>query len=577
MTTTDKTSCRILSILLQAHGVEEVIISPGSRNTPIILALDANKCINKRVVIDERVAAFIALGIAQVTNKPVALVCTSGTALLNYAPAIAEAYYQGIPLIVISADRPMQWIDQDDSQTIRQFDVLGNIVKKSYDIPEFDVSDKEMSWYANRIINDALLTASDRRRGPVHINVQLNQPLSNVISHSINIERKISATTTNISIDDNHLIPIIKEIIDKKVLIIGGFNECNQSLNSYLTKLAQRHNIVVLAETISNIKGPGIYTNIDRIIAPLSDEELKALRPDIVISFGGALVSRYVKQFLRKYQPQRHFSVGYNHTTVDCFKSLTDRVDIKAETFFRILSENDYRTNSVATGINALKAQTYSELWKKYNDISVESHQRYINQSPWSDLKAFAIISDTLNSFNSEIIISLSNGSPIRYFQLFEKMRYSACYCNRGVSGIDGSTSTAIGNIVGFNKYNDDVTAILISGDMSFSYDIGALATQFIPDNFKIIVINNSGGGIFRFIPSTAELPQLEQYFAVNPKINIEKLSEAYDFMHFCANNPNDLSSEIISFLNYKGKAILEIVTPPYVSGEILRKYMSRK
>ena len=585
MTTTDKTSCRILSSLLQAHGVEEVVISPGSRNTPIILALDANKHIRKRVVIDERVAAFVALGIAQTSSRPVAIVCTSGTALLNYAPAVAEAYYQGLPLIVISADRPMQWIDQDDSQTIRQHDALSNIVKKSYDIPEFRADDSEMTWYANRVINDALLEACDRRRGPVHINIQLNQPLSDTIEVNESDERKISSLKTLATIDSSLLEPIISEIRGQKTLIIGGFHGLSNEINQSLRQLSMHDNIVVLTETISNVKGGNIYTNIDRIIAPLSEEELETLRPDIVISFGGALVSRYVKQFLRKCRPLRHFSIGYNHTTVDCFKSLTDRVDIAPETFFSLLVgtvRSNTDTQDKDRTVEKTKMATdevisYASLWKKHNADSLESHERFIAECPWSDLKAFSVVAETLQRSERRHVISLSNGTPIRYFQLFDGMNYSACYCNRGVSGIDGSTSTAIGTTIGIADIITDATSVLITGDMSFSYDIGALATKFIPDNFKIIVLNNSGGGIFRFIPSTARLPQLEQYFAVNPGIKIDKLAEAYDFAHFVADSQEQLEDVIDRFLSHEHKAILEIVTPPDVSGEILRQYMNRK
>ena len=220
---------------------------------------------------------------------------------------------------------------------------------------------------------------------------------------------------------------------------------------------------------------------------------------------------------------------------------------------------------------------SFASLWNKHNTDSLESHERFIAKCPWSDLKAFSVIAKAFQGFENQYVISLSNGTPIRYFQLFDGMTYSACYCNRGVSGIDGSTSTAIGTTIGIADIIPDATSILITGDMSFSYDIGALATQFIPDNFKIIVLNNSGGGIFRFIPSTARLPQLEQYFAVNPGIKIDKLAEAYDFTHFIANSQEQLENVIDRFLSHEHKAILEIVTPPNVSGEVLRQYMNRK
>lgn len=567
MLTTDKKSCSILSDLLSAHGVCDVVISPGSRNTPLILALDANDAIEKRVVIDERSAAFIALGISISKNRPVAVVCTSGTALLNYSPAVAEAYYQGIPLIVISADRPMQWIDQDDSQTIRQFEALGNFVKKSYDIPDFNPDDEEMAWYANRIINDALITASDRRKGPVHINIQLNQPLSNRIEINQSHQRVINSITTTESIANDSFHRLIKGFENSKILIVGGFHSPCDKLSESLNNLASLPNVAVLTETLSNVKGEKILSTIDRIIAPLSKHEISALTPDIAITFGGALVSRYIKQFLRQHPPQRHLSIGHNHTTVDCFKSLTERIEINPDNFFKMLFEEmkDRRIES-----------DYNNAWHRHEKFADESHDTFINRIGWSDLKAFSIITNALKK-TRPYNIALSNGTPVRYIQLFKDLPYNSCFCNRGVSGIDGCTSTAIGLSVGFNNFTESSDFLLITGDMSFSYDIGALATQFIPDNFKIIVINNSGGGIFRFIPTTANLPQVERYFTVKPVLPLRELADAYRFFYAKAENEDELTETIEAFLLSKDKAILEIVTPPEVSGEILRQYMQRK
>lgn len=569
MLNTDKKSCRILSSLLTKHGVCDVIISPGSRNTPLILAVDANGEIRKRVVIDERSAAFIALGLALSSKKPVALICTSGTALLNYAPAVAEAYYQGVPLIIISADRPMQWIDQDDSQTLRQFEALSNFVKKSYDIPDFDETDEEMSWYANRVINDALITATDRRNGPVHINIQLNQPLSKLNNYpEFENQRQIKSIKTLDSIPQSYINELSELVSRSKVLIIGGFVNRNDLLTESLCKLSNHSNIAVLTESITNVGGRPdnkIISTIDRVISPLNEKELLSLSPDVVISFGGALVSRYVKQFLRDNPSKRHISVGYTHTTVDCFKTLSEHIEIEPAKLFSALS--DSLNNS------ELHDMQYSMLWSKYDELADMTHERFINASPWSDLKAFSIIAEVLKGYNNDISIALSNGTPIRYFQLFKGVEYNNCWCNRGVSGIDGCTSTSIGLAVG----NTTDTLLLISGDMSFSYDIGALATKFVTDNFKVIVLNNSGGGIFRFIPSTASLTKVEDYFAVQPVLPIEELANAYDFVYFSADDEHKLLNSLPEFLNCKSKAILNIVTPPEVSGKILRDYMKRK
>ncbi|MDE7351068.1 MAG: 2-succinyl-5-enolpyruvyl-6-hydroxy-3-cyclohexene-1-carboxylic-acid synthase, partial [Muribaculaceae bacterium] len=186
MINTSNVYCRQIVELIRAHGVQTAYCSPGSRNAPLILAMEACGEIKKRVVIDERSAAFQAYGCALVERCPVALVCTSGTAVLDYAPAVAEAYYSGVPLIVVSADRPSEWIDQDDSQTIRQFGVLRNIVKGSYDvraIPEGSGMEytSRMRWNINRTVNEAMLKALEGKPGPVHINVQLSDPLGEML------------------------------------------------------------------------------------------------------------------------------------------------------------------------------------------------------------------------------------------------------------------------------------------------------------------------------------------------------------------------------------------------------------
>ncbi len=186
MQDTDKNFCSILFDVMVEKGVKDVVCSPGSRNTPLLIAASSRESLRKHVVIDERSAAFMALGLAVVSRRPVALVCTSGTALLNYGPAIAEAFYQSVPVVVISADRPEQWIDQDDSQTLRQYEALSNYVKRSYQLPAFGNDDKEMQWYANRIINDAMIEATSRRKGPVHINIQLDNPLGKNASSIVN-------------------------------------------------------------------------------------------------------------------------------------------------------------------------------------------------------------------------------------------------------------------------------------------------------------------------------------------------------------------------------------------------------
>ena len=552
-------SCKIIASLLAQHGIKQAVISPGSRNAPLITALSRITSIKKTVVIDERSAAFMAMGISLITQEPTVLVCTSGTALLNYAPAIAEAYYRRLPLIIISADRPEEWIDQDDSQTLRQYEALSNYVKKSYNIP-CRCNDENAKWYVNRIINDAILTATSFRKSPVHINLQLDEPL-NALSENQTSERIIKMITPDDKLSDMGLIELCDELNNAdKVLIISGFNTPNEELNSALNKLSLNPNIMVMSENIANIYGDNIITNIDSVLSIMSDDEKEKFVPDIVITLGGALVSRFIKKYLRDYKPKQHWHVDLSNTTIDCFKSLTLRIEQSPISFFKQISDNLNANN------NSSYNKSFMQLYQKANEL----HKKYISNIEWSELKAFSIIMENVPAGWN---IQFSNGTSIRYSQFFNLKHNNRCDCNRGVSGIDGSTSTAIGA-----SMVHDETTLLITGDMSAQYDIGALATKNIPDNFKMIVMCNGGGGIFRFVNSTADLPELNEYFVVGTHLPLPELCAGYGFNYFSASTENELINILPQFITNNSKpSILAIYCDGVISTEILKNYFKRK
>ncbi len=556
---TDKAACTIITDAIASHGTVDVVCSPGSRNVPLLLAADAEKRLRKHVVVDERSAGFIALGMAATSNRPVALICTSGTALLNYAPAVAEAYYRAIPLIVVSADRPREWIDQDDSQTLRQFEALGNFVKKSYDLP--DAKGAQAEWYASRIANDAMITALTGRRGPVHINVQLDAPLTSE-GEVPALRDAIRVFTSEDKLPQKAIEILAEEAKDKKILVIAGFMAPDAALSLALRKFASLPNVFIMSETIANLKAVDCCDSIDPLLSSLSDEKLEAMKPDIVITIGGALVSRFVKAWLRQAPHSSHWIVGHSHTTVDCFQSLTTRIEASPAPFFRQLG-GALRKNTLPEG--------YAEEWKRLVKQSKEVHTEYLKgeDSHWSDLKAFSIISKRIpGGYN----VHFSNGTPIRYSQLFPTSQANSCWCNRGVSGIDGSTSTAIGSAIISRP-----PTLLISGDMSFSYDAGAMACREIPDSFKIIVINNSGGEIFRFIPTTRNLPERERYFSAPTGLNLTEIAGAYGFSCRKATGISELEAALSWLFESKEKALLEITTPPEENSRILTEYLNIK
>jgi len=569
MKNTTKKVARMLASLLARHGVNEAVVSPGSRNAPLIVALERHPGINTHVVIDERSAGFIALGMSNVRgNMPVSLVCTSGTAPLNYAPAIAEAFYRHSPLIVITADRPAEWIGQDDSQTINQVGIFNNFIKASFDIPvESDEPDR--MWMINRTLNDAILAATYGCPGPVHINVRLADPLGETAEFDETDEfgcktRHISmAKCAPCQIDDGYLAMQCQKLAaPAKVLILAGFMvPCG--IDAPLSQLANRPNVVVMHEAQSNIHGKGYLSNIDAALRFVGNGLDESYSPDIVITIGGSLTSRMVKEWLRKLPDLEHWSIGPSDNSVDCFRKLSLRIPCNPREAL----------NAIASHIpqqQCSEITEFKQLWNLAVQSSVHEAEMWADESPWCDFKAVNMV---MKAMPDGCNLQLSNGTSVRYVQLFNYSKASRIDCNRGVSGIDGCTSTAIGAALASGQ-----PTVLITGDMSMQYDLGALACTFIPKNFKIIVLNNGGGGIFRFIRTTGQLEELEHNFVADVRLPLAQVAPAYGFLYYSATDETELNKALPEFFGIdSAPSILEIVTDGATSAKRLKQFFETK
>lgn len=562
---TSNRNCRILFDILEAKGVESVILSPGSRNAPLLIAA-ACRNFRRKVITDERTAAFVALGETIVLGRPTALVCTSGTALYNYAPAVAEAMYQGVPLIVLSADRPAEWIDQDDSQTLRQPYALQNIVKGSYDIP-VQQEGVAAEWYVNRIINEAYNTAVTGIPGPVHVNIHLDNPLGNTIGYTPEHQRMFEL------IDNTDLPPHIyktlaEELTDKRILVTVGFARPSDALNRCIKEFMRFPNVTVMCETLSNLHLDGNPYSIDTTLSYLSkngrEEIPRHLHPDVVISLGGALVSRMLKEFIRKCHPESHWTLGDTRASVDCFMVLTRHFEVSPAKFFKGITRNLHKREPSGD------SNSFASDWQAARQAAQLSHDRFIdNTSGWSEMTAFHHI---FSSLPKEYNVFLSNGTTVRYAQLFTTRLPHASFGNRGVSGIEGTSATALGCAFAYSG-----PTLLISGDMSFAYAPGIMGIRGIPRNFKIIVINNKGGGIFRFISSTRDCGMREELFCADPEIPVRKLAEAYGWHYMLADSRESMRNNFRDFLADSSNAIMEIIADGEQSADILRNYMDRR
>lgn len=557
METTNHEMCRALAELSVAHGVRYAVLSPGSRNAPLLVAFARETGIKHYVVIDERVAAFMALGMASRLQEPVALVCTSGTALLNYAPAVAEAYYRHVPLIVISADRPDEWIDQDDSQTIRQRGIFTPFIKASYHLPVEEENELNM-WYATRVVNEALLTAKASCPGPVHINVPLREPLCGTSEYVPGQYRVMQMMKPLRQLAAADLAVLTTEFArHDKIMVFVSQLSPSPAMQSALSHIAALPQVMVLTESVSNVQDTRFIPTVDRVLTAIDNSEKTDFAPSLLITLGGAPISRMAKVFLRRYTPAVHWRIGGEQHIIDTMQCLTCQIDADPAWLMEQLAQCPPCDSG------------YAAMWKNREARAGSLHDEFVENTPWCALRAYSIL---MPSIPRDISLHLSNGTSVRYAQLFNTPQVARTYSNRGVSGIDGSTSTAIGSACA-----DDGTTLLITGDMSFVYDAGGLATGYATPRFKIVVLCNGGGGIFRFIKGPSDLPELEECFEVKRRIPVEGYAALYGFRFFKAASVEELYDVLPRFwAEDKQPAMLAIETDGVTDAAVLRAYMRR-
>ncbi|MBE0661731.1 MAG: 2-succinyl-5-enolpyruvyl-6-hydroxy-3-cyclohexene-1-carboxylic-acid synthase [Bacteroidales bacterium] len=545
-----------LARLLAAKGVSTAVVSPGSRNAPVIAALNRQEGIECLSIVDERSAAFFALGIAQQIRKPVAISCTSGTAALNYAPAIAEAYYQQIPLIVLTADRPPEWIDQGDGQTIRQHELYANCIRKSIQLPSEPWNETTLRFNA-RLINEAIDAATYPICGPVHINIPLSEPLYNENENLPLDVPLMQILNVQPQAGKDDLLRLAESWNEaRSKLIITGLLPPDNKLNLLLAKLAEDPSVVIFTESTSNLSNKKFFPHIDRLVDGIENEPENHLTPDLLVTLGGNIVSRKVKAWLQKQKPNAHWHISPEGFHMDAFRSLSISIPMNASAFFGDLIQLIKPTSG-----------SYHPLWSERHAIRTEKHNSFLSQCTWSDLKAFEII---LEYIPAGTMIQAGNSTPVRYLQLFDPPNSTNCFGNRGVSGIDGCMSTAAGA-----AWANPALTVLITGDVAFMYDSNALWNQLLTPNLRIIVMNNGGGNIFRIIEGPGTMPEFEQFIETPYIPEIQHLARMFGLDYYAASDESGLKACLPTFLdlNIRKPAILEIKTPNKTSAAVLREY----
>ena len=561
----------------KAQGISRIVISPGSRNAPLTISFLADPFFDCYSIVDERAAGFFALGLAQRNQEPTVLVCTSGSALLNYYPAVSEAYYSGIPLIVISADRPSYLIDKGYGQTIKQEGVYGKHVVFSTPLIQ-DASHATERYnrfmpkdlqYTQEVIshkNHALLatafTQLKATNRPIHLNTPFEEPLyqeaplcesalaplvsETYVSHS-------SHEAVNKTLSD----PELKAEWDsaERIMIIVGVlypNAPDYLSNELVQWFSKDPRVLVFTETTSNVHHPEFIDSIDNIIAPMEthlDAEAigHALSPDLLVTIGGAVVSKKIKNFLNQYTPKLHWQIQ-NEIVVNPFFTNFTCFRPTADTFFSPAFHKPISHEIPSIDTPKKRALRYKDSYKAHIDT-------YTASCPFSDFYAFYHL---LKAIPDKTVLHLANSATIRYAQLFSVKSSVTVYCNRGTSGIDGSTATAIGASVA-----SQVQTTLITGDLGFFYDSNGLWNKYIPKDFKIILINNQGGGIFRVLPGKSDSEDFKTYFETVHDLSAQALCSFHGFKYYSAQDKDSLTNELTTFFQQNnGPSLLEVKTP---------------
>ncbi len=532
-----------------AVGMRHVVIAPGSRNAPLIITFTQHPAFTCWPVPDERSAAFVALGMAQQLGEPVGVCCTSGSAVLNLAPALAEAYYQKVPLVAITADRPERFIDQGDGQTIRQQQIFANYIRAS-----LHLGDEEYARVQHLPQLTTLLAQSQfPDGGPVHLNLAFEEPLYGQEAYDTLAMPEMAqevATTPDLTalLADWQTAP--------RKLIFCGSLPPNPALQAELERLANDPSVVILTENLSNLAHPDFHGCVDRLIGSFSAADKEAFKPDLLLTIGDMVVSKMIKQWWRQHAPGRQYNITPGHLHYDMFGCLTDTLVASPLSVLQQLPV----TNEPAD---------FKRRWQEREQQTRTIHNTIIDSAQWTDL---AVFRQVLEAVPSDSDLQLASSTPVRYAQLFDPRADIRYWSNRGVSGIDGSGSTAVGAAIATGRLTTYIT-----GDIGFWYDSNALWNKHLPANLRIILINNGGGNIFRYIPGPDTTEALAEFFETHQCLTAGKLAETFGVDYRSVSDATQLAAGLHwLYGDGQGCSLLEIFTPREANALLLRQYFQQ-
>jgi len=544
---TSKKSVQILIALMKEHNIRHCVLSSGTRNVPFVYSVENDPFFTCYSVVDERSAAFFALGLAQELNQPVAISCTSSTATTNYLSAITEAFYQKVPLLVLTGDRDPYLLGQMEDQQIKQFGMYQDVIKKQVNLPT--VRNDDDFWYCERLINEALLALDHHGKGPVHINIPL---ISHEKSFSIPALPPVRAIQRHYPTrNDSGCLAKVRELEGgKRILIICGQRwHASAEEAAAISAFAGKFNCVVATDHLSNLHIPSamhLYVLAETIALPIFDEML----PDVVITLGGNFLSYGLKAKFR-IRNVKHWSIQEDGSIVDVFKHLTDIFEGTPAEFFDCFVRHA-RPETRSDG-------SYFNLWKKQSD---ELSLPDMPHSAYSVIRAFA---DKLPE-RALLHLSILNSTRIcNYFNIPPGVKV---YCNLGAYGIDGCLSTFLGQSV-----VSELPAFLIIGDLSFFYDMNSIRIGHLKNNIRILLINNGGGCEFYMNTGKAKSPNLDRHTAARHDTHARGWIESLGFKYISARNAEEYLARLDQLMVKESDrpVVLEVFTDIQTDSDVIQ------
>ena len=544
-----------------SYGIKDIVISPGSRSTPLVSNLLKNKnYFNLKMILDERSAAFFSLGVSKVTKTPTIIICTSGTAPLNYLPAVAEAYHSRVPLIVITADRPMIYRNSGSNQTLNQTNIYNSSIKWFYDIPVKD--DTENSVHIENIFDKAIMQAVTNPYGPVHINWQFEEPLSD--GENVKIEKtiKIKNFTKEFVLENTSKInEFLNLVINKKGILLAGpeIDKPNE-----IIQLANFLNWPIIADPLSNVRNYKFYdkaTIIDTADILCRSSKLLKETIETVIHVGAPPVSKFIINKLRNVKNHIFFEKSID--VLQEFFPITLHIQTNIEQFIKDTKKSELYKPTELDDKWRLSLQYLNSIAK------IEINNYFIK-----NLQELEIKKNLINILTDNNILVVGNSLTVRLLDIIlTDSNINFIYGNRGLSGIDGNIAIASGI-----SSTTDLRVVLDIGDLAFLHDSNSILTaRNHAKNLTILVNNNYGGQVFSLLPQAKNLENIfdEWFISEQKNISIENLAKSYGCKYYLSKNIEDFKNIFDDSKNIEGVKIIEVKYPKNQYSNLSNIYMN--